>query len=692
MDSPSLPPPDRPAGNRLALESSAYLLQHSHNPVDWYPWGAEALERAREKDQPLLVSIGYSACHWCHVMERESFESEATADLMNRHFICIKVDREERPDVDQVYMDAVVRLNQGRGGWPLTVFCLPDGRPFFGGTYYPDQPRHGMPSFGQLLEALADAWANRREEVEEAGTRILDSLASDLESAGDAQPGVETAIRAAQLLMRSADTENGGFGPGPKFPTPTNLEFLLGAVDLLDGNEAGEVARHLALTAAQMARRGLFDHLAGGFHRYCVDEDWTIPHFEKMLYDQGLLLRIYAELLRRGGDPDELAWPLRETVDYLRREMTSPEGGFYASQDADADGHEGAFHVWTPAQIESVLGDRAEGFCQAYGVDERGNFEDGTTQLIDQARGAREQFADERAELLAVREHRVAPGTDRKRVAAWNAYAVSGLARAAEALEDPSILADAVTAMDFVLDEMVDDSGLLHRVFNRGRATVPAFLDDHGAVLDACLDLYRAGAGERFLSAALHFAQQIGDRFIDPETGGLFFTPIDGEALVHRPQSDHDGATPAAAGLAAVGLARLADLSGLAVMHTQVDGIIANQAGLLERAPHALPTLLRALTLRSRGLSVAVIIGQNDDPRTSALAARARRTLLPDDAVVVLPPGAERPVGVAGEWLEGRRPESGIPTAWVCRGTECSLPITRPDQFQLGEADALGNR
>jgi len=687
LDSPSSDTPENPAENRLATESSAYLLQHKHNPVDWYPWGEEALERARGEDRPLLVSIGYSACHWCHVMERESFENEATAALMNRHFVCIKVDREERPDVDQVYMDAVVRLNQGRGGWPLTVFCLPDGRPFFGGTYYPDQPRHGMPSFSQLLEALADAWTNRREEVEEAGSRILASLAADLDSGGTSAPGVDSATQAAQLLMRSADHENGGFGPGPKFPTPTNLEFLLGAVDLLGEDEAREVAAHLTHTGVQMARRGLFDHLAGGFHRYCVDDDWTIPHFEKMLYDQGLLLRIYAELMRRGGDPGELAWPLRETVEYLRREMTSPEGGFYASQDADAGGHEGVFHVWTPEQIESVLGDRAAAFCRAYGVDERGNFENGTTQLVDLARGPRQDFAGERAELLEVRSHRVAPETDRKRVAAWNGYTISGLARTAEVLEDPSILADAARAMDFVLDEMVDDSGQLHRVFNRGRATVPAFLDDHGAVLDACLDLYRAGAGERFLTAALHFAQQIGDRFIDPATGGIFFTPMDGESLVHRPQSDHDGATPAAAGLAAVGLARLADLSGLGIMHAQVDGIIASQAGLLERAPHALPTLLRALILRSRGLSVAVIIGESDDPRTAALASRARRTLLPDDAVVVLPPDGQRPVGVAKEWLEGRIPESGTPTAWICRGRECSLPMTRPEQLQ---PDATG--
>jgi len=682
LDSPSAPQtPARPTGNRLADESSAYLLQHSQNPVDWYPWGSEALGRAQELDRPLLVSIGYSACHWCHVMERESFEDEATAALMNEHFICIKVDREERPDVDQIYMDAVVRLNQGRGGWPLTAFCLPDGSPFFAGTYYPDEPRHGMPSFRQVLSALADAYANRRNEVEDAGRRVVASLAVELDPVDEGSVGPAMALEACRLLMQSADTQHGGFGPAPKFPTPTNLELLLAAVDLLPEDEARAVAQHLNRSAQEMARRGLFDHLAGGFHRYCVDVDWTIPHFEKMLYDQGLLLRIYAELLRRGGDPAQLAWPMRETAAYLRREMTSPEGGFYASQDADADGHEGSFHVWTPGQIAEVLGDDADAFCRAYGVEEEGNFEAGTTQLVDLSREPRERFAAQRAELLAVREQRIAPETDRKRVAAWNGYAISGLARSAGPLEDASILADAAAAMDFVLDEMVDSSGRLHRVFNLGRATVPAFLDDHAALLDACLDLYRAGAGEHFLTASLHFAHEIGDRFFDAERGELYFTASDSEPLVHRPQSDHDGATPAAAGLAAVGLARLAQLSELAPLASLVDRIIESQAPVLQRSPHALPTLLRAVLIRDRGLSVAVVMGEADHPSTAALAHRARQALLPDDAVVVLNPGDERPTGVSATWLEGRAPRPGTPTAWVCQGTSCSLPITEPEKI-----------
>jgi len=673
------PPSSGPAGNRLASASSAYLLQHSQNPVDWHPWGPEALELAQKLDRPLLVSIGYSACHWCHVMERESFENQATADLMNANFICIKVDREERPDVDQIYMDAVLRLNQGQGGWPLTAFCLPDGSPFFGGTYYPDEPRHGMPSFRQVLGALADAYASRRSEVEDAARQVVASLQVDLGSASEEPVGRAAASRACELLMGGADREHGGFGPGPKFPTPTNLEFLLAAIDLLPADRAQPVALHLTKTARQMARRGLFDHLGGGFHRYCVDRDWTIPHFEKMLYDQGLLLRVYSELLRRGGETAELAWPIRETVDYLRREMTSPEGGFYASQDADAGGHEGAFQVWTPEQIAEVLGDDTHDFCRAYGVTAQGNFESGTTHLLDVSGESRERFTSERSRLLAARGQRVAPETDRKRVAAWNGYTISGLVRASEALADPAILRDATTAMDFILDEMVDNSGKLHRIFNRGLPSVPAFLDDHAALLDACLDLFRAGAGERFLAAALHFAQEIGDRFIDKERGDIFFTPCDGEELVHRPQSDHDGATPAAAGLAAVGLTRLAHLSQLAPIAEQAKTIIEAHGALIEKSPHALPTLLRAVSLSERGLSLALIRGERDAPQTQALAARARRVLLPDDAVIVLAPGAPRPVGVGADWLSGREGQPECATAWVCQGNRCSLPITDPD-------------
>ncbi len=681
---PHVAPPHAAAkaggSNRLSGESSAYLLQHSRNPVDWHPWGEQAMARARELDRPLLVSIGYSSCHWCHVMERESFESASTAALMNEHFVCIKVDREERPDVDQIYMDTLMRLT-GHGGWPLTVFCLPDGSPFYGGTYYPDEPRHGMPSFRQLLTSLADAWRDRRDEIEAAAHQIVEALDVGLAPATGSGPGAVEISRAARLIMQTADLEHGGFGPGPKFPTPTNLELLIAATDFLPADEAQAIAHHLSKTAREMSRRGLYDQLAGGFHRYCVDRAWTIPHFEKMLYDQGLLLRCYAELLRRGGDPQDLEWPMRETIEFLRREMSSPEGGFYASQDADAGGVEGAFQVWTPTQVEALLGDRAKDFCDAYSITQTGNFEHATSHLVDVASRPRSEWAVEREILRDARTRRSAPETDRKRVAAWNGYVISGLARAASALGDDTLLVPAMRAMDFVRDELIDADGRLHRIFDKGRAAVPAFLDDHAALLDACLDLHRAGAGDGPLTIALHLAHEIGDRFIDAASGAAHFTPVDGEPLIHRPRSDHDGATPAAAGLAAIGLVRLAGLSGLATFRDQADRLIAAESAMIDVGPQAFPTLLRAVALRARGLSVAVIVGDPDDQMTRALASRARRVLRPEDAVVVSPPGSERPIGVSADWLIGRVAVDARPTAYVCHGTRCSLPAFRPEDI-----------
>ncbi|MFP6624804.1 MAG: thioredoxin domain-containing protein, partial [Myxococcota bacterium] len=470
-----------PGTNRLANETSAYLRQHMHNPVDWYPWGEEAFARARDEDKPLLVSIGYSACHWCHVMAHESFEHDESAALMNDRFVNIKVDREERPDVDQIYMDTVVRLT-GHGGWPLTVFCTPDGRPFYAGTYYPLEPRGQGPTFRQILNAVSDSWQKRRDEVEESAGQILEALAAQPDGDASGTPGIAQLVDGTQQLMQAADFENGGFGQGPKFPTPTNLDLLLASLDYLPDSDASGVRAHLLHTAHEMARRGLYDHVGGGFHRYCVDGDWTIPHFEKMLYDQGLLLRFYAELHRRTGD-DELIWPMRETIAYLQREMRGPEGGFYASQDADSEGEEGKFYVWTPAELSDVLGDTADEFMSAYGVDEQGNFENGTTHLIDRARRLRDRFEVERGALLAVRNQRTPPATDTKRVTSWNGYAISGLARAASQLGDDDVLREAVAAAEFVLETLRDDSGQLLRVFAEGRAHVTGFLDDYGSML-----------------------------------------------------------------------------------------------------------------------------------------------------------------------------------------------------------------
>ena len=680
---------ERPC-NRLAGETSAYLRQHRFNPVDWYPWGEEALARARSEDRPLLVSIGYSACHWCHVMERESFESAETAALMNRHFVNVKVDREERPDVDQIYMDSVVRMT-GSGGWPLTVFCTPDGRPFYAGTYFPPRPAYGRPSFAQVLEAVADAYRTRRDEVERSAGQLLGVLRERPSGVAREVPGRHTLAAAAARVMESADREHGGFGGAPKFPTPANLDVLLAACDVLPAAAAKDALAHVAGSCREYARRGLFDQLGGGFHRYCVDERLTIPHFEKMLYDQGQLVRSFAEAWRRsGGSDDDLVWPVRETVAYLRREMAAPDGGFFASQDADSEGVGGRFFVWTPAEIDAVLGrEVGAAFCAAYGVTPGGNFEHGTTQLVDVERAPRERFAHERERLLEARRRRIAPATDRKRVAAWNALVVSGLARAGSVLGDDAMLAGATAAADFVLGRMRAQGAALLRVYDEGVARVPAFLDDHAGMLEACLDLFRAGAGERYLGAALEFAREIATRFYDEGEGDLFLTPSGGERLVHRPRAEHGGATPDATGQAVLGLVRAAAISGGASLSAIAERVLRTHAFALERAPHAAPVLARAAALADGGISVAVIVGDPAAHAARALAARARRVLAPDDAVLVCAPGRVPP-GVDAAWIEGRDLTGGEPAAYLCRGTTCSLPATDPDALQSA-ASSIGS-
>jgi uncharacterized protein YyaL (SSP411 family) len=687
--------------NRLSEEASAYLRQHMHNPVDWYPWGREALDRAAAEDKPLFVSIGYSACHWCHVMEHESFEDPATASLMNELFVCIKVDREERPDLDQIYMDAVTRI-VGQGGWPLSVFCKPSGEPFYGGTYFPPEPRHGMPAFRQLLTGVADAYANRRDEVEGAADQIIQALESSVAAGVGEPPGAKIVAQAARGLLRAADRVHGGFGTAPKFPTPTYLDLLLAATDVLPADEAKDALSHVVFSCREMARGGVYDHIGGGFHRYAVDAHWGVPHFEKMLYDQGQLLRVYAEAWRQSGRCDEaLVWPIRETVGFLRREMGAPDGGFYASLDADSEGEEGKFYVWKPDEIARVLGEeRAAAFDAAYGVTAAGNFEGAATVLRETTGDLRSRFAEEREALRQARNARIAPGTDCKRLAAWNSMLISGLARAGSLLDDDEMLDDAVAAADFVLEKLIDEDGRLLRTYDLGRARVPAFLDDLAGMLEACLDLQRAGADERFFAAALRIADDIATRFFDEEASDLFLTPNDGEQLVVRPRSDHDGATPHSTGLAAMGLLRAASIAGRSDLRSLAERVLRTHASHLERMPEGLPTLARAALAAERGLSLALIVGDPEDAATRALAARARADLRPEDAVLVVQPefnvkpgessvkpsesGAKpgaSPIGVDPHWISGRELVDGQPAAYVCRGVECSLPALSPDEL-----------
>jgi uncharacterized protein YyaL (SSP411 family) len=610
-------------------------------------------------------------------MERESFEDPETAALMNQLFVCVKVDREERPDVDQIYMDTVVRLS-GHGGWPLTVFCAPDGRPFYAGTYFPPEPRHGLPSFRQLLVAIDRSWREQRSRVDDTARQILAALAERPRGVAPAPPGAATVVAAAHALLENADHEHGGFGSGPKFPTPTNLDLLLSACDVLPAGEARAALDFLVMSCGEMARRGLWDHLGGGFHRYCVDGHWGIPHFEKMLYDQGQLLRIYSDVWRRTGANDEsLAWPVRETAAFLRREMTGAEGGLYASQDADSEGHEGRFYVWTPAEVEAVLGrERAAAFCRAYAVTSEGNFEDSNV-LWDLARGARGDFAAERAELFAARAKRIAPATDTKRVLGWNALAISGLAYAGSVLDEPALLADATAVAGFVRERLAAPGGRWWRVFAEGRRRCPP--SSTTSPPGWRLARPRAPAPIALPALALSVAEEIQARFFDPGENDLFLTPEDGERLAHRPRSDHDGATPHSSGLATLGLLRMAALAGRADLHRTAERVLRTHAFVLERAPAAYPTLARAALAAERGLSCAVVVGEPGDPRTRALALRARRSLAPEDAVLVVAPGASAPAGVDPSWLAGRETVGGVPTAYVCRGTLCSLPVTDPE-------------
>jgi len=602
---------------------------------------------------------------------------------MNERFVCIKVDREERPDLDQIYMDAVMRM-LGHGGWPLTVFCKPTGEPFYGGTYFPPEPRHGMPAFRELLAAVSDAYASRRDEIETAVEQIMRALASAAAPGGARASGRQAVAQAARALLRAADREHGGFGSAPKFPTPTYLDLLLAAADVLPPDEAKDAVSHVAVSCHEMARGGVYDHVGGGFHRYAVDAHWGVPHFEKMLYDQGQLLRSYAETWRRSGRSDDaLIWPIRETVAFLRREMRAPDGGYYASLDADSEGEEGRFYTWTPEQIARVLGEpRAAAFSAAYGVTKTGNFEHATTVLREATREPRDRFADEREQLRVARAARVAPGTDRKRLTAWNSMLISGLARAGSLLGDDGMLDDAVATADFVLEKLVDDAGHLLRTYDLGRARVAGFLDDVSGMLEACLDLQRAGADERFFAAALRLADDIAARFFDAQAADLFLTPSDGEPLVVRPRSDHDGATPDSAALATLGLLRVGSLAGRSDLIEIAESVLRTHSARLARSPEAVPSLARAAWLAERGIRVAIVVGRPQDTGTRALAARARVELRPEDGVIVVEPDTS-PVSVDPAWILGRNAVDGRPTAYVCHRTECSLPAFSPDELAL---------
>jgi uncharacterized protein len=642
--------------NALASETSPYLLQHKDNPVDWHPWGEEALAEARERDVPLLVSIGYSACHWCHVMERESFEDPGVAAYMNEHFVCIKVDREERPDVDAIYMDAVQAMT-GRGGWPLNAFTTPEQVPFYAGTYFPPDTGRGMPSWMMVLEGVAKAWDERRDEIRTGGGRIVEHLrgAAVLEaSAEPIQPGALDA--AVQALRGTYDPAHGGFGGAPKFPAASAIEFLLGQ---------GETEMSLA-TLRAMAAGGIHDQVGGGFARYAVDATWTVPHFEKMLYDNALLARAYLHGFQVSGD-DELRRTATGTLDWVLREMRGPEGGFFSALDADSEGVEGRYYVWTAAELRDVLGELADDAIAWFGVTERGNFE-GANVL--EARGPVPAGRDEiRARLYEAREQRVRPGLDDKRLTSWNALTITALADAGAVLARSDYVQAAVAGAEFLLGELRDERGRLRRTWKDGRARLDGYLEDHAFTLEALLTLYEATFDARWFAEARGLADVMIDAFGDPERGGFFSTAADGEALVARRKDLEDTPIPSGASSAALGLLRLAALTGEQRYEQQALGALRLVHEVAPRHPQAFGHLLQAIAFYVAPSREVALVGDDISELERVVRGEYRPHLVLAGGTGDVP------------LLEGRAPIDGRAAAYVCEHFACRAPVTEPDEL-----------
>jgi uncharacterized protein len=648
--------------NRLAAESSPYLLQHKDNPVDWYPWGEEALTRARDEDRPLLVSIGYSACHWCHVMAHESFEDPAIAAIMNQRLVCVKVDREERPDVDAICMEACQAMT-GHGGWPLNAFLTPEGVPFYVGTYFPPESRHGLPSWRMVLDGVAEAWANRREEIREQGTRIVELLSASQRIEASAEPIRDDLLgQAFESLRATYDPVNGGFGGagvgGPKFPPTSVIELLLAR---------GE--REMSLgTLAAMARGGIYDQIGGGFARYSVDATWTVPHFEKMLYDNALLARAYLHGWQVSGE-DRFRRVCCETLDWALREMHGPEGGFCAALDADSEGVEGKFYVWTLDELRDVLGsDLADTALEYF---RPRPFEHA---LILEGRGPEpppDVLTEIQRRLLAARSRRVRPGLDDKRLTAWNALMIAALAEAGAVLERSDYLEAAVRCASFVLDDLRDSDGRLLRTWKGGRGRIAAYLEDHAFLVEALIGLYEATGDPRWFGEAVRLADTMIERFADPERGGFFTTASDHEALAARRKDLEDSPIPSGNSAAAFGLERLALLTGEGSYERHALGVLRLMFPLAVRHPQAFGHLLQAADFYLAPVKEVAIVGP--EPGAGELVRVVRGAYRPH---MVLAASAD-PDGVP--LLEGRQPVDGQAAAYVCEHFVCRAPVTSPE-------------
>jgi hypothetical protein len=657
--------------NRLAGSTSPYLLQHKDNPVDWHQWGDEAFDEARRRGVPVLLSVGYAACHWCHVMAHESFEDDETARLMNEHFVNIKVDREERPDVDAVYMTATQAM-AGHGGWPMTVFCTPDGEPFFCGTYFPPTPRLGMPSFRQLLASVASAWRERRDEIEKVGADVVDQLSQRGAAAQPGDPPTETQLAASVTrLARDFDTVDAGFGAAPKFPPSMTLEHLLRHHARTGSAEALTMVER---TAEVMARGGMYDQLGGGFARYSVDKRWVVPHFEKMLYDNALLLRLYVHWWRSTGSPlaERVA---RETADWLLRDLRTSAGGFASALDADSEGVEGKYYVWSPDQLRSALGDDdGEWATQVWQVTPAGTFEHGSSVLqLPADPDDPERYADVRQRLLAVRAQRVPPARDDKVVAAWNGLAIAAFAEAGALLDRPDWVATAAECADLLLAVHFDGERLARTSRDGVAGPSAGVLEDYADVAEGLLSLYAVTGDPARLVTAGQLLDHVLSRFGDG-SGGFFDTADDAQRLVHRPQDPTDSATPSGRSAAAGALLSYAAYTGSASHRAAAERALGVVARLGEEHPRFCGWGLAIAEALVDGPREIAVIGPAGDEQTRALWRTALLATAPGAVVAVGDPAQQPAVGL----LEGKPLVNGRPAAYVCRGFVCHAPVTDP--------------
>ena len=674
--------------NRLQYETSPYLLQHADNPVDWYPWGDEAFQAAKEQNKPILLSIGYSACHWCHVMERESFEDEATAAYMNEHFINIKVDREERPDVDDIYMQATLFFNRGNGGWPMTVFLTPDGHPFHAGTYYPPEPRYGMPSFRQVMETVVQAFHARRREIERSSRQLVADLSRSMFEGLASEPKLLTLDileTAAQSLLSRTDPVHGGLTRGkPKFPNPVNLEFLLRTYAATGQEQMRDV---VLFTLRKMAQGGLYDQLGGGFHRYSVDEKWLVPHFEKMLYDNALLSRIYLHAWQISADPP-LQEIVEDTLDYVLREMTDPSGGFYSTQDADSEGEEGKFFVWTAEELRTLLDGvvtNVEAVLAYWGVTDEGNFEGKNilhvADMLERVavrhglsiEQMRDDIAAAKAVLFVVRKDRIPPARDEKIVTAWNGMMLASFAEAARALEREEYLSAALDNAEFLLREMVSPEGGLWRTHRDGVSKINGYLEDYAHVIDGLLELYQSTFDSRWFVEAQRLADYVLEHFT-ADDGGFYDTSDDHDELIVRPRNVQDNATPSGNAMMAYDLLRLTGFTAETRYEEAALGVYHALGATLAEYPMAFGEMLIGLDLYLRRPIEIAIIGDPTDERTAAMLRVVRSAYRPRAVVALSPVNAGS--NAVPALLRTRTLREGAPAAYVCENFVCAAPVT----------------